>query len=79
MLVAFNRLAGALGLQVGGPYGQWRECRRLMRRRWVHAGCLVEQQITGVVALTHPDSAVLKHENLLANDCNISILPVDSS
>ena len=47
--------------------------------RWVHAGCLVEQKITGVVALAHTDSAVLKHENLLTNDCNIGILPVDSS
>lgn len=47
--------------------------------RWVHAGCLVEQQITGVVALAHPDFAALKHENLLTNDCNIGILPVDSS
>ena len=47
--------------------------------RWVHAGCLVEQQITGVVALAHTDSAVLKYKNLLTNDCDIGILPVDSS
>ena len=47
--------------------------------RWVHAGCLVEQQITGAVALAHPDFAALKHENLLTNDCNIGILPVDYS
>ena len=47
--------------------------------RWVHAGCLVEQQITGAVALAHPDFAALKQENLLTNDCNIGILPVDSS
>ena len=37
---------------------------------------LVEQQITGVVALGHPDFAVLKHEDLLTNGCNIGILPV---
>ena len=79
MLVAFNRLAGELVLRIGGPYGQWKGCRCLMRRRWVHAGCLVEQQITGAVALAYLDSAVLKHENLLTNDCNIGILPVDSS
>ena len=43
------------------------------------SACPVEQQITGVVALAHPDFAALKHENLLTNDCNIGILPVDSS
>lgn len=47
--------------------------------RWAHASCLVEQKITGVVALAHTNSAVLKHENLLTNDCNIGILPVDYS
>lgn len=47
--------------------------------RWAHAGCLVEQKITGVVALAHTDSAVLKHENLLTIDCNIGILAVDYS